>query len=80
MATLICILKNDAVGRGEVTARREVVCVASLLLMRALSGLNLFLAVPWRGQCPFIENTARSHWETAALRPITQEATGARDD
>lgn len=27
MATLICILKNDAVGRGGVTERREeVVC------------------------------------------------------
>lgn len=26
MATLICILKNDAVGRGGVTEGREVVC------------------------------------------------------
>ena len=40
--------------------------------------LNLFLAVPWRGQSPFIENTARSHWETAALQPIKQEAMEAR--
>lgn len=31
--------------------------------MRVLSGLNLFLAVPQRGQSPFIENTARSHWK-----------------
>lgn len=38
--------------------------------MRALSGLNLFLAVPSRGQSPFIENAAASHWETEAPRPI----------
>lgn len=30
--------------------------------MWALSGLNVFLAVLRRGQRPFIENTARSHW------------------
>lgn len=72
MATLVCILKNDAVGRGGKTERRDVVCRISLLLMRVLSGLNLVLAVPWRGQSPFIENTARSRWETAAFQPITR--------
>lgn len=36
MATLICILKNDAVGRGGVTEKREVVCRISPINASAL--------------------------------------------
>lgn len=36
MATLICILKNDAVEKGGVTERREVVCRISPINASAL--------------------------------------------
>ena len=60
--------------RGEEEEEEEEEEVASLLLMRALSGLNLFLAVPRRGQGPFIDNTALTHTgETAAPHKNLQE-------
>lgn len=55
MATPICILKNDVVRRGRVTGERSSV------------SLNVFLAVLWRGQSPFMENTVLSLWETAVF-------------
>lgn len=51
MATLICILKNDAVGGGGVTGRESVCRTFPINASR----LNLFLVVPQRGQSPFIE-------------------------
>lgn len=56
---------------------RGVVCLISP--MCAQSKLNLFLAVPPRGQCPFMEKTLLAHTvEIAALQPIKQETMGAR--
>lgn len=54
MATLICILKNDAVGGGGVT-RRERERERECRTFPINAGLNLFLTEPQRGQNPFIE-------------------------